>query len=102
MKPVLPVGAGKVNPIYATYFGPAFLSPHGIERKNGMVIDETSQNSIFADLVIGIQRYAIILFHRQRLQPVHVISHCDRTMAIAGIEMQKIIPGRSSRFSPGE
>ena len=73
--------------------GPAPLRAKRIEGVYRVAVNETAKNFVGTDLAVGVQRDAIIFFHRQRLQTIHVVGHGHRAVTVAGIEMQKIIPG---------
>src|SRR5277367_274581 len=102
MEPVKPISAGEMQTIDAADFGPAALGAERLERVHRMVIYEATKNFVGADLAVGVQGDAIIFFHRQGLQAIHVIGHGDRAVPVARIEMEQVVPGGAGFGSGGE
>ena len=90
MKTVEPICATKMGPPNAADFNPAVLRTYGRPRIKGMVIEHAPNHFGRVHFAIGVERNAVILLHRQRLQAVHVISQRDPP-AIS----QAIVPGRT-------
>src|SRR5271163_3039583 len=56
------------------------------------MIDEAAENFLGADLAGGVESDAIIFLGGERLQAIHVVGHGHGAAAVAGIEMQEIVP----------
>ncbi len=90
VKAVKPIGTRKMQAMDAADLRPALLCAQGLERVDGVVVDEAAKNFVRVNLGVGVEGDAVIFGDWKRLQTVHVIGHGDGAVTVAGVEMQEI------------
>src|SRR5215475_13650677 len=102
METIPPVRAAKIRAANPVDFRPALLSAERVEGVERVMVDKAPQNTIVSDAANGIERDAVVFRNRKGLKPIHQVGDGDRSVAVARIEMEEIVPRRASGFTKRE
>jgi len=99
---VEPPGAAEMSAMLAADFRPARLGADGIEGVERVMVDEFAKDGFAANERGGVESDAVTFAGWERLQAIHVVGHGDGTVAVAGVQVEQVIPGGTGDLAFGE